>query len=238
MHVYEQEAKAVVEKDLGKPIDEIFSEWGDKPIAAASLAQVLVIVKFPRKELNSALVGLHAHGNNFIKGLFLGRANPPEVGIECTRRNYAGVTCKWRSRCSGPTLWPPSPKVNGGLHVRIIASIADALGQVQIKASSAICPEFVRGETQWARVDASPSAACFCAFVLDACCYLLPCPARRGRVPADREPLHCPDHGLPGAVVSICGGAVHRDGLQVRQKLTHAPLSSGPIQLQAARPKG
>ncbi|KAF5837147.1 hypothetical protein DUNSADRAFT_4767 [Dunaliella salina] len=35
-----EEAKAVVEKDLGKPIDELFSEWGDKPIAAASLAQV------------------------------------------------------------------------------------------------------------------------------------------------------------------------------------------------------
>lgn len=33
-------ARAVVEEQLGKPLDEIFSEFGEEPVAAASLAQV------------------------------------------------------------------------------------------------------------------------------------------------------------------------------------------------------
>ena len=33
-------ARAVVETDLGQPIDAIFSEFSERPIAAASLAQV------------------------------------------------------------------------------------------------------------------------------------------------------------------------------------------------------
>ncbi|KIY92117.1 putative aarF domain-containing protein kinase [Monoraphidium neglectum] len=35
-----EEARAMVEKDLGRPIDEVFSEFGDEPVGAASLAQV------------------------------------------------------------------------------------------------------------------------------------------------------------------------------------------------------
>jgi len=35
-----EEAKRMVAEELGRPIDEIFSEWGEKPVAAASLAQV------------------------------------------------------------------------------------------------------------------------------------------------------------------------------------------------------
>ena len=35
-----QEARAMVEADLGETIDTIFSEFSEKPIAAASLAQV------------------------------------------------------------------------------------------------------------------------------------------------------------------------------------------------------
>lgn len=42
-HVFVQEARAVVEADLGRPIDEIFSKWGEKPIGSASLAQVCVL---------------------------------------------------------------------------------------------------------------------------------------------------------------------------------------------------
>lgn len=34
------EARAIIEADLGAPIDEIFSEFTEQPIAAASLAQV------------------------------------------------------------------------------------------------------------------------------------------------------------------------------------------------------
>ncbi len=34
------EARIIIEKDLGAPIDTIFSEFSEKPIAAASLAQV------------------------------------------------------------------------------------------------------------------------------------------------------------------------------------------------------
>jgi ubiquinone biosynthesis protein len=34
------EARAMVEKELGAPIDTLFSEFSAKPIAAASLAQV------------------------------------------------------------------------------------------------------------------------------------------------------------------------------------------------------
>ena len=34
------EARQTVEKELGAPIDEIFSEFSAEPIAAASLAQV------------------------------------------------------------------------------------------------------------------------------------------------------------------------------------------------------
>lgn len=33
-------ARAMVEKELGKPISEIFSEFSSEPVAAASLAQV------------------------------------------------------------------------------------------------------------------------------------------------------------------------------------------------------
>ena len=34
------EARALVERDLGAPISELFSEFSPEPIAAASLAQV------------------------------------------------------------------------------------------------------------------------------------------------------------------------------------------------------
>jgi predicted unusual protein kinase regulating ubiquinone biosynthesis (AarF/ABC1/UbiB family) len=35
-----EEARAIIEADLGEKIDNIFSEFSEKPIAAASLAQV------------------------------------------------------------------------------------------------------------------------------------------------------------------------------------------------------
>ena len=35
-----EEARAMIEADLGAPVDEIFSEFTVEPIAAASLAQV------------------------------------------------------------------------------------------------------------------------------------------------------------------------------------------------------
>jgi predicted unusual protein kinase regulating ubiquinone biosynthesis (AarF/ABC1/UbiB family) len=34
------EARRMIEQELGQPIDVVFSEFSDKPIAAASLAQV------------------------------------------------------------------------------------------------------------------------------------------------------------------------------------------------------
>ena len=34
------DARATVERELGHPIDVIFSEFGERPVAAASLAQV------------------------------------------------------------------------------------------------------------------------------------------------------------------------------------------------------
>lgn len=34
------EARAVVERELGAPVDELFSEFGAEPVGAASLAQV------------------------------------------------------------------------------------------------------------------------------------------------------------------------------------------------------
>jgi ubiquinone biosynthesis protein len=37
------EARAMVEKELGAPIDTLFSEFSAKPIAAASLAQVRLV---------------------------------------------------------------------------------------------------------------------------------------------------------------------------------------------------
>jgi hypothetical protein len=35
-----QEARRMIEQELGQPIDVVFSEFSEKPIAAASLAQV------------------------------------------------------------------------------------------------------------------------------------------------------------------------------------------------------
>ncbi|KAJ9520016.1 hypothetical protein QJQ45_029968, partial [Haematococcus lacustris] len=35
-----QEARALVERELGQPLEAVFSEWSDAPVAAASLAQV------------------------------------------------------------------------------------------------------------------------------------------------------------------------------------------------------
>lgn len=37
------EARAIVEKELGKPIDELFAHWEDEPVGAASFGQVHVV---------------------------------------------------------------------------------------------------------------------------------------------------------------------------------------------------
>lgn len=34
------DARAVVEEELGQPLDEVFSEWSEEPVGSASLAQV------------------------------------------------------------------------------------------------------------------------------------------------------------------------------------------------------
>jgi ubiquinone biosynthesis protein len=38
------EARRIVEKELGQPIDQLFSEFSAEPIGAASLAQVWAVV--------------------------------------------------------------------------------------------------------------------------------------------------------------------------------------------------
>ncbi len=59
------DARAMVEAELGQPIEELFSEWDDVPVAAASLAQVykarlrstgeLVAVKVQRPDALSTI---------------------------------------------------------------------------------------------------------------------------------------------------------------------------------------
>ena len=64
-------AFATMERELGKPVDEIFSSITDEPVAAASLGQVVRVTECRTQPIASTLYQLHCFALTWFRSIEL-----------------------------------------------------------------------------------------------------------------------------------------------------------------------
>lgn len=170
------EARAMVEKELGAPIDELFSEFSAKPIAAASLAQVRASrgCRQGRGRAPAACAGL-VHGT----------PHPLQLSF------LTMTLCQIFACCMCP-----SP--HHGSHVgRVKAALFDSLAAVVVQPTGLLCARAChwpacrcQGAAAWRPVHDQQGPVCHAQ--------------GGGCVRAAGEALHSTDDRLPAAAEHLC----------------------------------
>lgn len=103
-------AMETIERELGKPVDEIFSELSADPVGTANKHTGRSMMHQSHTTLliwSDKAQYLHIpHG--LIPGLLVSVVQPRRVWARCTRAACVPTASPWPSRCSGPSCWRPS----------------------------------------------------------------------------------------------------------------------------------